>query len=360
MKIGIVGLPNVGKSTLFNALTKSAGAEAANYPFCTIDPNVGVVEVPDKRLQALAESVSPERVLPAVVEFVDIAGLVKGASEGEGLGNQFLANIRECDAIGQVLRYFKDDNVVHVHGSVDPRLDMEVIETELIMADLQTLAKRLGKAQSDAKSGDKKKMAYAKLLEKVNEQMQQGKKAIDLGLTDEERAEIKDLHLLTAKPFLYILNVSDQELKNENWKEVQEKLGLSNKKMIPISAKVEEELVTFSDEEAAELLEDLGISERGLDTLIQQAYDTLGLQTYFTAGPKEVRAWTVRKGAAAPEAAGRIHSDFEAKFIKAEVIGWDSFVDCKGEAGAKEKGLMRLEGKDYIVQDGDVMHFKHG
>ncbi|MGL5831430.1 MAG: redox-regulated ATPase YchF [Candidatus Altimarinota bacterium] len=361
MKIGIVGLPNVGKSTLFNALTKSKGAMAANYPFCTIDPNVGIVEVPDERMQKLAEIVKPERILPAAVEFVDIAGLVKGASEGEGLGNQFLAHIRECDAIGQVLRIFKDDNVIHVHGGVDARRDLEVIETELILADLQTLEKRIGKAKNEAKSGDKKKAAYAALLEKVEAGLQSGKKAIDLELNAEEILEIKDLHLLTAKPFLYILNVSDQDLVTVIPEQVRKDLGLKEgQKVIPISAKVEEELVGFSEEEAKEFLSELGITDSGLNSLIKAAYEILGLQTYFTAGVKEVRAWTIPKGATAPQAAGVIHSDFEAKFIRAEVVYWEDYVNLGGEAGAKEKGLLRLEGKEYVVKDGDVMHFRHG
>jgi ribosome-binding ATPase len=361
MKIGIVGLPNVGKSTLFNALTKSKGAMAANYPFCTIDPNVGIVEVPDERMQKLAEVVKPERIMPAAVEFVDIAGLVKGASEGEGLGNQFLAHIRECDAIGQVLRIFKDDNVIHVHGGVDARRDLEIIETELILADLQTLEKRIGKAKNEAKSGDKKKEAYANLLVKVEAGLQGGKKAIDLELSGEEVAEIKDLHLLTAKPFLYILNVSDQDLVTVIPEQVRKDLGLKEgQKVIPISAKVEEELVGFSEEEAKEFLNELGIKDSGLNSLIKAAYEILGLQTYFTAGVKEVRAWTIPKGATAPQAAGVIHSDFEAKFIRAEVIFWEDFVKLGGEAGAREKGLLRLEGKEYVVKDGDVMHFRHG
>jgi len=359
MKIGIVGLPNVGKSTLFNALTKSKSAQAANYPFCTIDPNVGVVEVPDARMKALAEVVKPERILPAVVEFVDIAGLVKGASEGEGLGNKFLAHIRECDAIGQVVRIFKDDNVIHVHGNVEPRRDVEIIETELIMADLQTIEKRLGKAKSDSKSGDKKKQAYADLLEKIEKLLQEGKKAIDLDLTDEEKLEIQDLHLLTAKPFLYILNVSESEVATVDTNKVKNELGLSEKQqVIPISAKVEEELIGFSEEEAQDFLKELGLKESGLNALIKAAYDTLGLMTYFTAGVKEVRAWTIHKGDTAPRAAGVIHTDFEKGFIRAEVIFWDDFVKFGGEAGAREKGLLRLEGKEYVVKDGDVMHFR--
>lgn len=361
MKIGIVGLPNVGKSTLFNALTKSSSAMAANYPFCTIDPNVGIVEVPDPRLRKLEELVKPERVVPAVVEFVDIAGLVKGASEGEGLGNQFLAHIREVDAIGQVLRLFKDDNVIHVHGGVDARRDLEIIETELILADLQTVQKRLGKAKNDAKSGDKKKLAYAALVEKVEAALQSGKKARDLDLNDEEKTELADLHLLTAKPFLYILNVSEKDLSTIVVQQVAKDLGLpETAKVIPICARVEEELINFTDEEAAGFLNDLGIKESGLNALIHAAYDTLGLMTYFTAGVKEVRAWTIHKGDTAPNAAGVIHSDFEKNFIRAEVISYDDFVQSGSELAAKEKGLLRLEGKDYLVRDGDIMHFRHG
>lgn len=360
MKIGIVGLPNVGKSTLFNALTRSSTAMAANYPFCTIDPNIGIVEVPDSRIAKLAELVSPERLMPAVVEFVDIAGLVKGASEGEGLGNQFLSHIRECEAIGQVIRLFKDENVIHVHGGVDARRDLEIIDTELILADLQTLQKRLGKAASEAKSGDKKKTAYLALVQKINDSLEKGQKAIDLELTAEEKLEIQDLHLLTAKPFLYILNISEEDLKTINVPQVRKEMGLpESAKLIPISAKVEEELINFSDAEARDLLAQLGIKESGLTALIHAAYDTLGLMTYFTAGPKEVRAWTIHKGDTAPQAAGVIHTDFEKNFIRAEVIGYEDYIACGGEAGAREKGLLRLEGKEYVVRDGDVMHFRH-
>lgn len=360
MKIGIVGLPNVGKSTLFNALTKSATAMAANYPFCTIDPNVGIVEVPDERMKKLSEIVKPERVVPAAVEFVDIAGLVKGASEGEGLGNQFLSHIRECDAIGQVLRLFKDDNVIHVHGGVDARRDLEIIETELILADLQTISKRVGKAKNDAKSGDKKKVAYASLVEKIEAELQTGKKVINMGLTEEEKLEITDLHLLTSKPFLYILNVSETDLKTIIPEQIKKDLGLpESAQVIPISAKVEEELINFTEEEAAGFLEELGIKESGLNALIKAAYQTLGLMTYFTAGVKEVRAWTIHKGDTAPRAAGVIHTDFEKSFIRAEVIAYSDFVAHGGEQGAKEKGLLRLEGKEYIVKDGDIMHFRH-
>ncbi len=287
MKIGIVGLPNVGKSTLFNALTKSKSAMAANYPFCTIDPNVGVVEVPDARLQKLVELVKPEKTIPAIVEFVDIAGLVKGASEGEGLGNQFLAHIRECEAIAQVVRVFSDGNVIHVHGNVDPKRDMEVLETELILADLQTVQKRLSKAKNEAKSGDKKKAAYAVLVEKVEKMLSEGKKIIDSDFTPEEKIEMEDLHLLTAKPLLYIANVSENEIQNFDAGNFKKTLNLKpEQKVIPISAKIEEELGALSDEEARMFLQDLGLKETGLNALIQAAYETLGLITYFTAGPR--------------------------------------------------------------------------
>ncbi len=360
MKIGIVGLPNVGKSTLFNALTKSSTAMAANYPFCTIDPNVGIVEVPDSRLKKLEELVKPEKVIPAVVEFVDIAGLVKGASEGEGLGNQFLSHIREVDAIGQVLRIFQDENVIHVHGDVDAKRDLEIIETELILADLQTIQKRLAKAKNDMKSGDKNKVAYANLIELIEKNLQEGKKVRDIELSEDQLGLISDLHLLTAKPFLYILNAGEENLSNIDVEKVTKDLGLKSSNMIvPICAKIEEELITFNDEEAKDFLKDLGIEESGLNCLIRSAYETLGLMTYFTAGVKEVRAWTIHKGDTAPKAAGVIHTDFEKNFIRAEVISYQDFVASGSELAAKEKGLLRLEGKDYIVKDGDIMHFRH-
>ncbi len=358
MKIGIVGLPNVGKSTLFNALTRSKGAMAANYPFCTIEPNIGIVEVPDARILPLKETVKTDKVIPAIVEFVDIAGLVKGASEGEGLGNQFLAHIRECDAIAQVIRAFEDNNIIHVHGNIDPRRDIEILETELILADMQTLQKRLTKAASDAKSGDKKKKEYLELLQKIEKILGAGQKIIDSNFIPEEKSAMSDLHLLTAKPILYIANVHENEAASIDLNALKNKLGLSpEKKLIPISAKIEEELGSLAEDEAAEFLKELGLKETGLNALIKAAYETLGLITYFTAGPMEVHAWTIHKGDTAPRAAGVIHTDFEKGFIRAEVLNWEDMVKYGGEAGVREKGLLRVEGKEYVVRDGDVMHF---
>lgn len=358
MKIGIVGLPNVGKSTLFNAVTRSRGAKAENFPFCTIDPNVGVVEVPDERLQKLQAVVRTDTVIPAVVEFVDIAGLVKGASEGEGLGNQFLAHIRECDAIAQVIRVFEDPNVTHVHDSVDPRRDIEIIEMELILADSQTLEKRVAKAENEAKSGDKEKKASVDLLKKVRAGLAEGKKVINMDLSEEEKKAIHDLHFLTAKPFLYIANVHEDEIGNMNIPQLTQRLGVTeHDRVIPICAKLEEELGQLTPQEAQMFLDELGLHDTGLSALIRAAYETLGLQTYFTAGEKEVRAWTIYRGDTAPQAAGVIHTDFEKGFIRAEVVRWEDLVACGGEVGAREKGLVRTEGKDYVVKDGDVMHF---
>ncbi len=359
LKIGIVGLPNVGKSTLFNALTRSRGAQAANYPFCTIDPNVGVVEVPDERLQVLAELVKPENVIPAVVEFVDIAGLVKGASEGEGLGNKFLANIRECHAIAQVLRFFEDPDVSHVHGGVNPKLDMDVIHLELILADLDTVNRRLSETEKKAKSGDKELIAQVGMLNRLTEHLEAEKLAINLDFSEKEQEFIRELHLLTNKPFIYIANMKEEGLADFDTEKVKKDLNLGpHEQVLPISAKVEEDLVGFNNQEAEEYLNELGLKESGLNAFIRAAYRLLGLMTFFTAGPKEARAWTVKKGATAPQAAGVIHTDFEKGFIKAETISYDDFVAFKGEQEARDKGKLRMEGKDYVVQDGDVMHFK--
>ena len=359
LKIGIVGLPNVGKSTLFNALTKTKGAEAANYPFCTIDPNVGIVEVPDKRLTNLSETSGSTKLIPASIEFVDIAGLVKGASQGEGLGNKFLSHIRECQAVAHVVRDFSDSNITHVHGDIDPQFDREIIESELLLADMQTMENRLSKAKSDAKSGDKEKKLYAELLEKVMNHLQSGTLAGNIDLCEEEIEMLNDTHMLTMKPHLYIINTHEENIPNFDKEKYASKLKVENmNKIVPVSAKVEEELGGFAQEEADEYLESLGIKETGLNSLINSAYDTLGLHTFFTSGEKESRAWTIKKGALAPQAAGTIHTDFEKGFIKAEVINWKDFIQAGGEAKAKEQGLMKMEGKDYLVKDGDVIHFK--
>ena len=349
LSIGIVGLPNVGKSTLFTALTRKQ-VDAANYPFATIEPNVGVVSVPDARLERLAEIVHPERVLPATVEFVDIAGLVKGASEGEGLGNQFLANIRETDAVAEVVRFFSDPNVIHVAGDVDPASDVETIRTELVLADLGTLEKALPRLEKDAKR-DATLAAKVEVGKRLYAWMEQGHRARRMEMTDDERRSVRDLHLLTMKPMLYVANVDEDAVT----KQLPEIDGV---RPIPICAKVEAELADLEPDEAAAYLAELGLSEPGLNTLIRRAYDLLGLMSYFTAGEKEVRAWTVRVGAKAPEAAGVIHTDFEKGFIKAEVVGYNDFDAYGGEKGAREAGRLRIEGKDYVVADGDVMHFR--
>lgn len=353
LKIGITGLPNVGKSTLFNALTKTRKANVANYPFCTIDPNVGVVEVPDPRLKKLVEMVKPVKVIPAITEFVDIAGLVRGASKGEGLGNQFLANIRECAAIAEVVRVFEDSDVVHSYGNIDPKRDIEIIHAELILADLQTLEKRFVKAKADIKSHDKKAEEYLLKLENLKKALGEGKFA-----SEDERKYFADLSLLTAKEVLYIANIHESKI-GISQKDLREKLGLPDSvEVIPISAKIEEEIAQLSDEESQEFLKELGLEESGLSALIHGAYRTLGLITFFTAGPKEVHAWTIKKGTKAPQAAGTIHSDFEKGFIAAEVISYDDYGKYGGELGAKENGKMRVEGKEYVMQDGDVMHFR--
>ncbi len=359
-KCGIVGLPNVGKSTLFNALTQTAAAQAANYPFCTIEPNVGEVAVPDERQEKLAEIAGSKEVIPTRITFVDIAGLVRGASKGEGLGNQFLANIREVDAIVHVLRCFEDDDITHVEGGVDPVRDAEIIETELMLADLESLEKRLDRLEKKAKTGDKEAKYLASLMRKATDLLENGKPARLADIPPEQEKDWKALNLLTSKPVLYVCNVDEGSAAtgnafSEKVRAMAEEQGAG---AIVISAAIEEELAQLPDEERVEFLESLGLHEAGLDRLIRAGYDLLDLITYFTCGPKETRAWTVRRGTKAPQAAGVIHTDFEKGFIRAEVIAYEDYIACGGEAGAKEAGKMRLEGKDYVVQDGDVMHFR--
>lgn len=359
MQIWIVWLPNVWKSTLFNALTKTQNAEAANYPFCTIDPNVGIVTVPDKRMKEIIKVVNPKKEIPTAIEFVDIAGLVEGASKWEGLWNKFLSHIRECDAIWQVVRIFENSNITHVNNKIDPKADIEIIETELIMADLQTVAKVKERLKKETKSWKKDAIAKFELVEKLEKHLLEWKRAIKMEMDEEQILDLKDLHLLTMKPLLYIANVLEEDVATFDSQKVKKDLWLDeNDEIVPISAKLEEDLIEMSDDEAKEFLEEMGLEAGWKENLIRSAYKTLWLETFFTAWAKEVRAWTMKKWSTAPQAAWRIHTDFEKNFICADVVFRKDLVECSWEVWAKEKGLLNMQGKDYIVKDGDVCHFK--